>query len=398
MHRALKKKFNQNSHHICTQTLHARTHARIATVQAREKETTKGTQINHTSKSIRCIESTRNFNRTANTPGNRYFLKSFVTRSYNEMIFRSTKRTHFTSSVQSDQKQHIRLHIHTHAHTHINLRRQNIQIFHFCGNQSSKLKLILVKLTKQPNNQPTNKQIKNPKWICKHGVATVAETNGMMKIVEMIVEVRKVLKNRKIGFTRKHHLTHSKFRPSLGQLEQNLIKSDTTISTIIESEHQRWKDCESSLWNSWNKHKRQQTNQQTKEQTKTETITHWMELLAFMLLWLPAVRHCQKLLCAKWRIEKRTRERWHIKCMYDFDMHTSSWLFFFFFRFVARALHTLACWLSFSELEMGELKMNGRNDTQHTHAHMWTRMSVCWCAFVCACVFVSKSPESTHSK
>lgn len=135
-----------------------RTHARIATVQAREKETTKGTQINHTSKSIRCIESTRNFNRTANTPGNRYFLKSFVTRSYNEMIFRSTKRTHFTSSVQSDQKQHIRLHIHTHAHTHINLRRQNIQIFHFCGNQSSKLKLILVKLTKQPTNQQTNKK------------------------------------------------------------------------------------------------------------------------------------------------------------------------------------------------------------------------------------------------
>lgn len=134
---------------------HAHTNnARIATatVQAREKETTKEKQINHTSKSIRCIESTRNFNRTANTPGNRYFLKSLDTRR-NYFPVNKTHTFHFICTMIA-LKQHIRLHTRTHAHTH----------------KSSAPKYSNISFLRQPKfktktrfgqaYQPTNKQIK----------------------------------------------------------------------------------------------------------------------------------------------------------------------------------------------------------------------------------------------
>lgn len=64
---------------------------------------------------------------------------------------------------------------------------------------------------------------------------------------------------------------------------------------------------------------------------------------AFMQLRLPAVRHCQNIFYAKWRIEVR----W--ACVYDFDMHKHHNVYSVFSCIPSHAVSH-----SFSQPEMGE--------------------------------------------
>lgn len=193
-----------------------------------------------------------------------------------------------------------------------------------------------------------------------------------------------------------------KIQTILGQLDQNLIEPDTiiVIKRISESRAEDEKITNHLFEADKIKQKKvnepKKTNKQTNKESKQKTITHWMELLAFMLLWLPAVRHCQKLFYAKWRIEVWMFFFWWA---WDKEEENSKYVWFryayvimFLHTFLAFSLsiyftHLLTLFLSAGKWESLKLK------TAATH---YTKT---WIVYVLMCTFVCiKSIEYTHSK